>query len=75
MKPEGFTRMDRVQDQPSEKTAVDVHESRVIIIGNEKGGAGKSTVAMHLSVALMRMGKKVGANGPLPAIWRTGPAG
>ncbi len=32
----------------------------VIVVGNEKGGAGKSTVAMHLSVALMRMGKKVG---------------
>ncbi|ACT59693.1 division plane positioning ATPase MipZ [Hirschia baltica] len=34
--------------------------AHVIVIGNEKGGAGKSTVAMHLSVALMRMGKKVG---------------
>jgi chromosome partitioning protein len=32
----------------------------VIVVGNEKGGAGKSTVAMHLSVALMRMEKKVG---------------
>jgi chromosome partitioning protein len=31
-----------------------------IVIGNEKGGAGKSTVAMHLSVALLRMGMKVG---------------
>ena len=34
--------------------------AHVIVIGNEKGGAGKSTVAMHLSVALMRMGRKVG---------------
>ena len=34
--------------------------AHVIVIGNEKGGAGKSTVAMHLSVALMRMGMKVG---------------
>ncbi len=39
---------------PRSKTA------RVIIIGNEKGGAGKSTVSMHLLVALMRMGKTVG---------------
>ena len=35
-------------------------EARVIVVGNEKGGAGKSTVSMHLSVALMRMDKKVG---------------
>ena len=34
--------------------------AHVIVIGNEKGGAGKSTVAMHLSVALTRMGRKVG---------------
>ena len=34
--------------------------AHVIIVGNEKGGAGKSTVAMHLSIALMRMGKSVG---------------
>nr|WP_293608311.1 division plane positioning ATPase MipZ [Ponticaulis sp.] len=60
MKPEGFNLMDRAQDLTSKKTTVDAHECRVIIIGNEKGGAGKSTVAMHLSVALMRMGKKVG---------------
>jgi chromosome partitioning protein len=31
-----------------------------IIVGNEKGGAGKSTVAIHLAVALMRMGKRIG---------------
>ncbi len=34
--------------------------AHTIVVGNEKGGAGKSTVAMHLSVALMRMGMKVG---------------
>jgi chromosome partitioning protein len=31
-----------------------------IVVGNEKGGAGKSTVAMHLAVALLRMGRRVG---------------
>lgn len=35
-------------------------QARVIIVGNEKGGAGKSTVSMHLTVALLRMSKKVG---------------
>ncbi len=59
MKPEGFTVLDRAKE-PSAPQPVDAREGRVIIIGNEKGGAGKSTVAMHLSVALMRMGKKVG---------------
>ncbi len=36
-----------------------VSRARVIVIGNEKGGAGKSTVATHLSVALMHEGAKV----------------
>ena len=31
-----------------------------IVVGNEKGGAGKSTVAIHLAIALMQMGAKVG---------------
>ncbi len=34
--------------------------AHTIVVGNEKGGAGKSTVSMHLSIALMRMGMKVG---------------
>lgn len=45
----------------SERTAQSqVTEARVIVIGNEKGGAGKSTVAMHVCCALLRMGHKVG---------------
>ena len=31
----------------------------VIAFGNEKGGSGKTTTAMHVSVALLRAGKKV----------------
>lgn len=34
--------------------------AHIIVCGNEKGGSGKSTVAMHLSVGLMRLGYKVG---------------
>jgi chromosome partitioning protein len=36
-------------------------QAHVIVVGNHKGGAGKSTVAMHLLVALMRMGRRTGA--------------
>ncbi len=36
------------------------HQCRVIVVGNEKGGAGKSTVSVHLSIALLRMGLRVG---------------
>ena len=34
-------------------------EARVVVIGNEKGGSGKSTTAMHLIVALLRLGHGV----------------
>ena len=34
---------------------------RVIVVGNEKGGAGKSTVAMHLACALLQAGERVTA--------------
>ena len=33
----------------------------VIVIGNEKGGSGKSTTAMHVTAGLLRMGFRVGA--------------
>jgi chromosome partitioning protein len=32
----------------------------VIVLGNEKGGTGKSTTAMHVVVALLRLGRSVG---------------
>jgi chromosome partitioning protein len=31
----------------------------VVVIGNQKGGSGKSTFAMHIVVALLRAGKRV----------------
>lgn len=35
--------------------------AHVIVLGNEKGGSGKSTTAMHLVVALLRQGFRVGS--------------
>jgi len=35
--------------------------AHIIVVGNEKGGAGKSTVSMHLATALARLGHKVAA--------------
>ncbi len=34
--------------------------AHIIVVGNEKGGAGKSTVSMHVATALARMRHKVG---------------
>jgi chromosome partitioning protein len=35
--------------------------AHIIVVGNEKGGSGKSTTCMHVATALARMGHKVGA--------------
>ena len=37
------------------------HKAHVIVISNEKGGTGKSTVSMHLAVKLAEEGYKVAA--------------
>ncbi|MBI1329920.1 MAG: AAA family ATPase [Alphaproteobacteria bacterium] len=36
-------------------------DAHVIVVGNEKGGSGKTTATMHLTVALTRLGKSVAA--------------
>ncbi len=33
--------------------------AHIIVVGNEKGGAGKSTVSIHVATALVRAGKSV----------------
>ncbi|HXJ00825.1 MAG TPA: division plane positioning ATPase MipZ [Micropepsaceae bacterium] len=38
-----------------------VKRAHVIVFGNEKGGTGKTTTAMHVAVALLRMGMTVSA--------------
>ncbi len=34
-------------------------QPQVIVVGNEKGGAGKSTLAIHIATALLHAGKRV----------------
>jgi len=41
------------------ETPADVRRARVIVVGNEKGGSGKSTVAMHVAIALMKGNQSV----------------
>ncbi|MBI1406956.1 MAG: P-loop NTPase [Caulobacter sp.] len=36
-----------------------MNQPRVIVVGNEKGGAGKSTIAIHLTSALLHGGARV----------------
>ena len=31
----------------------------LIVVGNEKGGSGKTTIAMHVAVALLKEGQRV----------------
>src|ERR1700687_4953854 len=33
--------------------------AQVVVLGNEKGGSGKSTTALHIAVALMKAGQRV----------------
>jgi chromosome partitioning protein len=33
--------------------------AHIIVLGNEKGGSGKSTTAMHVAVGLLRLGYRV----------------
>jgi chromosome partitioning protein len=35
--------------------------AHIVVLGNEKGGSGKSTTAMHVATALARMGHRVAA--------------
>lgn len=38
-----------------------IPQAHIIVLGNEKGGSGKSTTAMHVAIGLLRLGYKVGS--------------
>src|SRR5215468_11068707 len=43
-------------DQPAQQAHRSAH---VVVLGNEKGGSGKSTTALHIAVALLKAGQRV----------------
>jgi chromosome partitioning protein len=42
-----------------ESDSSDLRTAHVIVVGNEKGGAGKSTISIHVTVALLKAGYRV----------------
>lgn len=44
---------------PITELALRARPAHIIVVGNEKGGAGKTTTAMHLTAALLALGKRV----------------
>src|SRR5882672_728811 len=42
--------------QPIQENPQSAH---VVVLGNEKGGSGKSTTAMHITVGLLKAGQRV----------------
>ncbi|MCZ4298324.1 division plane positioning ATPase MipZ [Henriciella marina] len=61
MAADGFGSFGSAHEDGTRENNAPVRPCRIVTIGNEKGGAGKSTVAMHLCIALLRQGKRVGA--------------
>lgn len=49
-----------LQSSAAGKNAAATAGAHIIVMGNEKGGSGKSTSAMHVAIALLRMGYRVG---------------
>ena len=54
----GPNRLEVLANMPSEN-GEQMPAARIVVIGNEKGGSGKSTVAMHLAIALMKSDQRV----------------
>ena len=50
----------RKRDEPHAGEAP-AKRAHVIVFGNEKGGTGKTTTAMHVAVSLLRLGNTVSA--------------
>jgi len=44
---------------PDDSEPPDLRTAHVIVVGNEKGGTGKSTLSIHITIALLKMGFRV----------------
>lgn len=51
--------IDMAADADFDLHTPDLRSAHVIVVGNEKGGTGKSTVSIHLTVALLKAGFRV----------------
>jgi chromosome partitioning protein len=54
-----MARLNRVDRKGADVALFRQQHAQVIVLGNEKGGTGKSTTAMHVTVSLMARGHKV----------------
>jgi chromosome partitioning protein len=55
----GFWAGDSAASMDFDSDSADLRSAHVIVVGNEKGGAGKSTISIHLTVALLKAGHRV----------------
>jgi chromosome partitioning protein len=51
--------LDMAESASDQSETVPRDSAHVVVLGNEKGGSGKSTIAMHVAVALMKTGQRV----------------
>jgi chromosome partitioning protein len=56
---QGFCVGDSATFMDFESDSSDLRSAHVIVVGNEKGGAGKSTISIHVTVALLKAGYRV----------------
>lgn len=50
-----------MQQASENPPAAPVTRGHILVVGNEKGGSGKTTTSMHLMIGLLRLGFKVGS--------------